>query len=557
MEVDSGQRVIVAYGEGDFTDKAQFILANNYPDQNLSEEGLHWQWQTDLILGDDAALLQLFENDIKRDELRYGSDFGKLAENDSTQDSVYVLKREGYEKGQNTSDYPEYAKQAKDWEQQGDIALIKGDYVLRELHLKRYELKDHLGNVRVIVADVKDATLGLQGQPREFAAILKHYSNYYPFGMEKPAMVYDKGGYRYGFNGKENDDEVKGVANSVDFGARIYDSRAARFLTVDPYAPKVAFESHFMFAGNNPIKFIDFNGGFKIDPTLQKKYPNFCTFLKITQFHGVKKDISARNFYEMSSTLSAAYFEQNLTYNNKDIKQYEPTIYAMNDNEKKAGFNPVYQQENGEYGIRMGSTLESDGDWDIKTGKRSDIALSGGLISLYEQASIKYSKSLSTSNINYSAWALKVALEYMFEVTIIHEMYHSASQNAACATPGAPNDCAEQGQFGWYGGDESQIGYEVGHQAEDIIYGQNKVFNYNAVRLFLSKNNVFSFESSKNPDVDGNGELIEHKEGEKIDKLFHLTPMEGGVNSNIKRLYQKYGGSNNSANKDRSDFQKE
>ena len=114
MSVDSGQRVIIAYGEGDFTDKAQFILANNYPDQNLSEEGLHWQWQTDLILGDDAALLQLFENDIKRDELRYGSDFGKLAENYSTQDSVYVLKREGYEKGQNTSDYPEYAKQAKD-----------------------------------------------------------------------------------------------------------------------------------------------------------------------------------------------------------------------------------------------------------------------------------------------------------------------------------------------------------------------------------------------------------------------------------------------------------
>jgi len=192
--------------------------------------------------------------------LRYGSDFGKLAENDSTQDSVYVLKREGYEKGQNTSDYPEYAKQAKDWEQQGDIALIKGDYVLRELHLKRYELKDHLGNVRVIVADVKDATLGLQGQPREFAAILKHYANYYPFGMEKPAMVYDKGGYRYGFNGKENDDEVKGVGNSVDFGARIYDSRAARFLSIDRYFKMYPFMNPYLYAGNSPIRMVDANG---------------------------------------------------------------------------------------------------------------------------------------------------------------------------------------------------------------------------------------------------------------------------------------------------------
>ena len=262
--VDSGERVIIAFGDGNVADKAQFILANNYPDQNLSEEGLHWQWQTDLILGDDAALLQLFENDIKRDELRYGSDFGKLAENDSTQDSVYVLKREGYEKGQNTSDYPEYAKQAKDWEQQGDIALIKGDYVLRELHLKRYELKDHLGNVRVIVADVKDATLGLQGQPREFAAILKHYSNYYPFGMEKPSMVYDKGGYRYGFNGKENDDEVKGVGNHQDYGMRVYDPRIAKFLSVDPLEKDYPWNSVYAFAEDDVIRCVDLDGGEKL-----------------------------------------------------------------------------------------------------------------------------------------------------------------------------------------------------------------------------------------------------------------------------------------------------
>jgi hypothetical protein len=29
--------------------------------------------------------------------------------------------------------------------------------------------------------------------------------------------------YRYGFNGMESDDEVKGSKNSLDFGARIYD----------------------------------------------------------------------------------------------------------------------------------------------------------------------------------------------------------------------------------------------------------------------------------------------------------------------------------------------
>jgi hypothetical protein len=29
--------------------------------------------------------------------------------------------------------------------------------------------------------------------------------------------------YRYGFNGKENDNEVKGSGNQIDYGLRIYD----------------------------------------------------------------------------------------------------------------------------------------------------------------------------------------------------------------------------------------------------------------------------------------------------------------------------------------------
>ena len=41
--------------------------------------------------------------------------------------------------------------------------------------------------------------------------------------------------YRYGFNGKENDDEVKGEGNQQDYGMRIYDPRLGRFLSVDPF----------------------------------------------------------------------------------------------------------------------------------------------------------------------------------------------------------------------------------------------------------------------------------------------------------------------------------
>jgi RHS repeat-associated protein len=42
------------------------------------------------------------------------------------------------------------------------------------------------------------------------------------------------GMYHYGFNGKENDNEVKDAGNQLDFGLRIYDPRVGRWLSLDP-----------------------------------------------------------------------------------------------------------------------------------------------------------------------------------------------------------------------------------------------------------------------------------------------------------------------------------
>ncbi|GGD36603.1 hypothetical protein GCM10011343_28070 [Flavobacterium orientale] len=40
--------------------------------------------------------------------------------------------------------------------------------------------------------------------------------------------------YRYGFNGMEKDDEIKGEGNSYDFGARMLDPRVGRWFAPDP-----------------------------------------------------------------------------------------------------------------------------------------------------------------------------------------------------------------------------------------------------------------------------------------------------------------------------------
>jgi len=79
--------------------------------------------------------------------------------------------------------------------------------------------------------------------------------------MLQPGRKYTNGsGYRYGFNGKENDNEVKGEGNQQDYGFRIYDPRIGRFLSVDPLKKKYPYYSTYQFTGNNPIKYIDLDG---------------------------------------------------------------------------------------------------------------------------------------------------------------------------------------------------------------------------------------------------------------------------------------------------------
>lgn len=67
-------------------------------------------------------------------------------------------------------------------------------------------------------------------------------------------------GYRYGFNGKENDNEVKGEGNQQDYGMRMYDPRLGKFLSVDPLMTSYPWYTPYQFAGNRPIVAIDVDG---------------------------------------------------------------------------------------------------------------------------------------------------------------------------------------------------------------------------------------------------------------------------------------------------------
>lgn len=117
-----------------------------------------------------------------------------------------------------------------------------------------------------------------------YEAEVVNAQDYYAFGSIMPgrngALVDSSGvkvwkrdggsGYRYGFNGKENDNEVKGEGNQQDYGMRIYDPRLGRFLSVDPITKEYPELTPYQFSGNNPIKFVDLDGLEPAYPVIEK-----------------------------------------------------------------------------------------------------------------------------------------------------------------------------------------------------------------------------------------------------------------------------------------------
>jgi RHS repeat-associated protein len=87
-----------------------------------------------------------------------------------------------------------------------------------------------------------------------------HISNYSPFRVLLQNRNFTGEKYRYGFQRQEKDDEWSGANNSYDFGARIYDPRLGRWLSVDPKFREDPEFSPYCFAYYSPLLFHDPDG---------------------------------------------------------------------------------------------------------------------------------------------------------------------------------------------------------------------------------------------------------------------------------------------------------
>ncbi|MBI3136212.1 MAG: hypothetical protein HYZ14_16175 [Bacteroidetes bacterium] len=126
----------------------------------------------------------------------------------------------------------------------------------RKVMEKFYEFSNHLGNVLEVTTDRKVANTAQTA----YEADVISYSDYYPFGMVMPGRNGSTDQYRYGFQGQEGDNEIKGEGNSVNYKYRMHDPRLGRFLAVDPLTSKYPFYSPYTFSGNRVIDATELEG---------------------------------------------------------------------------------------------------------------------------------------------------------------------------------------------------------------------------------------------------------------------------------------------------------
>jgi RHS repeat-associated protein len=69
-----------------------------------------------------------------------------------------------------------------------------------------------------------------------------------------------RGSYRYGFQGQESDNEVKGEGNSVNYKYRMHDPRIGRFFAVDPLEKSYPWNSPYAFSENRVIDATELEG---------------------------------------------------------------------------------------------------------------------------------------------------------------------------------------------------------------------------------------------------------------------------------------------------------
>ena len=127
---------------------------------------------------------------------------------------------------------------------------IAGTSTGGSLFTYEYNIKDHLGDTRMVLKDKGDGT-----------SLCLQENHYYPFGMVMQGLGFTMTSApknKYLYNGKEMQDDFG--LNWEDYNFRMYDPIIGRFHSIDPMAFFTPSISPYGYANNNPIGCIDEDG---------------------------------------------------------------------------------------------------------------------------------------------------------------------------------------------------------------------------------------------------------------------------------------------------------
>jgi RHS repeat-associated protein len=244
----------------------------------------------------------------------------------------------------------------------------------RSLNQKRYELTDHLGNVRAVVSDRKLCdNSALPTPPVAYRAEVLNQTDFYPFGMISRTTTASGGEYRFSFNGQEQDNEIHGApGTSMTAEFWQYDTRTGRRCNLDPITSGSI--SRFATYHNNPIIYIDPRGlyGTKHAAERQRKRAEKAGFstTEVSKFGSDQYSFNVSNSDEYFTAInetkwnnSFSKWKSNSTNKQSvEFKQYE-SGYSYDDS--SFGFESGFQafsgsghNRNGQSSHRAGQMLD-------------------------------------------------------------------------------------------------------------------------------------------------------------------------------------------------------
>jgi RHS repeat-associated protein len=130
---------------------------------------------------------------------------------------------------------------------------------------KQYELSNHLGNVLAVISDWKVPVIS-GASVISYTSVVVSSQDYSPFGVTLEGRSWSAG-YRYGFNGMEKDNET--FSGAYDFGARIYDPRIGRWMSIDNSYDRYPSYTPYNFVLNSPIVLLDGDGNDPISALIE------------------------------------------------------------------------------------------------------------------------------------------------------------------------------------------------------------------------------------------------------------------------------------------------